>query len=290
MMEQQRRYFLLSEPCSAAEIPKMMCRVVANKYLPLQRYAPKEPLGGDVEPSHNTNQVIPDILPPASKSASQADFMRNARDASLKASLMALFGIGAGRGDDATVKLDSKEVKRYTLANPKEYFEKLMRNELYARDVNQILDDCDGRKAYLVTGFLTTNDALWTFSSSVSSTKEFNVTIPVAEVLGVPVPISGLDPELSTTISRSRERSRQMRVLEEEIFAVAYSVIRSRGTGWIKRGAPTAVLTGPVRVKARHLAFGDDSGEEVDDEDSVDGLELIDEDEEGLDDARGVEF
>lgn len=55
-----------------------------------------------------------------------------------------------------------------------------------------------------------------------------------------------------------------MRVVEEEIFAVAYYVVR-RETAYAfhaPRVRHAASLRGQARVKSKHLAFGEESDEE----------------------------
>ena len=288
------RFFLLEETCPASEIPKMMGRVVADKYFPMEYYAPKEPLSS--EPSHNTDDIIPGILPKPSPSTDRKDVLQNTKETGLKASLTALFGLEHTKDKQELATLETEEVRRYSLHNPREYFNKLMENELYAEDVNELLES-KGR-AYLVTGFLTTKGALWTFSNTKSNRNAVDASVPVTGLAGATIPIPGLkDPHISASDSKIYGRQRHMRVPEEEIFAVAYSVVKRSSTLGLQRPhvRHNVVLRSSMRVKGRHHGFGDDSDEEVDndedeDEESKLGLLVFDEDEELRNAPLGLEY
>jgi hypothetical protein len=141
--------------------------------------------------------------------------------------MTSLFGLGAENKWEDRILLETEEVNRYALNNPKQYFSRLMENDLYARDVEELLKETKGR-AYFVTGFLKTKGALWTFSNSKTHRHEASATFPISTIGAGPVAILApeLDPQVSGSFARSRERVRRMIVEEEEIFAVAYSIIK----------------------------------------------------------------
>lgn len=85
--------------------------------------------------------------------------LQSTKEASLKGSLTGLFGLDVSHGHSDLVRLETTQVKRYTLSNLAQYFHRLMRDEQYAADVESLLES-SGNKAYLVTGFLTTEGAL----------------------------------------------------------------------------------------------------------------------------------
>lgn len=93
--------------------------VVADKYFPLERYAPKEPLSGG--PSHNMNDIIPGILPEPSPSTDREDVLQNTKETVLKASLTALFGLEHTKDNQELASLETKDVTRYSLENPREH-------------------------------------------------------------------------------------------------------------------------------------------------------------------------
>jgi hypothetical protein len=260
----QRRFFVLDESCPASEIPNMMCRVVADKLLPLAKFAPIEPLSPS-EPRHNPQDIIASILPPPSLSTNRKDFLEAVHSNKLSASLTSFFGFDFARSTEERLILQTKSVKRYTLNNPEVYFKTLMQNEYYARDIRQLLED--SKHAYLVVGFLTTTGAIWTQSRGKNSHDSASVTLPISELAGVPMP--QLDAKLCPSRTVAMKQSREMRVAQEEIFAIAYCSVKLSYS--FDKTAPklmkkTPVVGPPKRAKAKHLAMGGESDEEIDDD------------------------
>jgi hypothetical protein len=155
----ERRFFILDETIPATEIESFMCRVVALKNLPLTKFVPFPPISPG-EPSHNTNDITPSILPTPSLSTSRKEFLKVVREREIKVGLTAFFGLDFARNKEESRSLESQLIKRYTLSNPEHHFQKLMENEHYARDIHTLLDSNKLHHAYLVTGFLTTTGAI----------------------------------------------------------------------------------------------------------------------------------
>lgn len=262
----ERRFFILNETVPATDIGSFMCRVVASKTLPLIKFAPSPPMAPGDHP-HNTNDIIPSILPTPSLSTNRKEVVQVIRERGISIALTSFFDLNFARSRDEKSMLESQLVKRYTLPNPEHYFQRLMQNEHYARDVRTLLDNSHFHRAYLVTGFMTTKGAVWKTDSGQKKTNGFEVTVPVSELAAVPVPGS-LDFRFGPTVMTSTQQNREMRVADEEIFAVSYSVVKlaysvSRSAGIITK----APKVGPAkRAKAHHLALGcdDDSDEEID--------------------------
>lgn len=261
----KRRHFLLEDSIPVTEIASMMCRVVSSKTLPLNRFAPYSTISSN-EPSHNTNDIIPSILPTPSSSSNRKDFLNSIHDHKIRTTLASFFGLNITSSEGESVALECLEVKRYTLPNPEKYFESLLANQLYARDVHDILEKSTSNQAYLVTGFLTTTGTVWKTGNGRSMTDSVAAKLPLAEVTGVPVP--GLfDLGASAEKTTANRHLREMYVAEEEIFAVAYSTVKLSRT--FSRSAPHFMTKSPVvgrpkRAGARHLALGLDSDEEID--------------------------
>lgn len=136
-----------------------------------------------------------------------------------------LAGFHVTRNEEQSRTLESESVKRYVLPNPEHYFEELMKNENYSRDVRALLEKVRPHHAYLVTGFLTTTKSAWKIDGSQDSKTALNVTVPVSTVL--PVAVAGaVDIDGSLGGSGSSQQSDERAVAEEEIFAVSYSVAR----------------------------------------------------------------
>jgi hypothetical protein len=242
----------------------MLCRVVADKLLPLHAYAPVEPISPD-EPTHNTCDIIPNILPEKHFTyANRMDFVKGVKEGQIHTALASFFGIDLASKSQEGLTLKSGQAKRYTLNNPDQKFKELMRNELYARDVRELLKKTTFGKAYLVVGFLTTSGALWTQSETRGRTAGFQLTVPVTETLGSPIP-GFADPQINASTSTQSQQGRHMHVVEEEIFAVAYDEVRFSYSVDIHefKMRPDVVHHRPVLAQARHLAFGGDSDDEI---------------------------
>ena len=262
----RRRYFVLDETCPASEIPSMIGRVVADKLLPLTKFAPIEPLTS-TEPRHNPQDIIPSILPAPSLSTNRKDFLETLDAGGIKASLASFFGFNFTTTDEEGLNMKSQDVKRYTLNNPEQYFKILMQNELYARDVWELLES--STKAYFVVGFLTVTGAIWTQTSGQHSHGSATINVPISELAGVPMP--QLDVQFGPSRTTTFNQSRTMRVVQEEIFAIAYCPAKTRYS--FDKTAPrfikkTPRLGPPKRAKAKRLAMGYGSSDEEIEDDS----------------------
>jgi hypothetical protein len=263
-----RRYFLLQESVPATEVGNFLCRVVVSKTLPLARFAPFSLPG---TPAYNSNDIIPSILPEAFLSTIDEQSLSTVRERRISLQLSALLGLSATRSETETRTLKSRCLRRYSLPNPDVYFQELMRNESYARDVRALLDETWPRHAYLVTGFLTATDSSWSAKTNQGTTRGFNITIPISEIVSTPLPVPGLaDVGIAPEWSTSTEQSSQTRVSGEEIFAVSYSVVKlsykfTRSGGFV---TSFAAVGRPKRAKAHHLALGHDEYDESDEEDN----------------------
>jgi hypothetical protein len=254
----------------------MMCRVVKHVQLPLFKYAPIEPLAlagkSEEEPPHNTNDIIPHILPEPTLTTNRKDFLSTVRNHSLKASVSKIFGLDSGLSNEQQVKLESKEVRRYTLNNPGEYFKALMQNELYERDVRDLLGETSFGTAYLVIGFLTTSDALWSQERTHKTRVEMRATVPVTEIAtGVPIPGLDIDPTLAVGASKAQTLRRTHTSPDEEIFAIAYAQVKSSKLPlW---GKKKVVIGRAKAAGANHLAFGANDSDDLEEDSDDSGSE-----------------
>lgn len=248
----------------------MMGRVVAHKLLPLQKYAPFLHTSSSSEP-HNPEDIIPDILPEPSLSTNRSDILTATTDNSVMVALGSLFGINFARNHDAQVQLETKQVKTYALRNPDEFFDRLMENEGYAKDVQKLFAGMKKRRAYFVTGFLTTAGAKWTRTLEQGRTDGFNVAVPVTALAGVPLPPGTVDPSIAPSRTVRGGAGRTMEVEAEEIFAISYNLLKIRyRLGRNHGGREGTVFKGPQKVaRLSELAFGDGEDEEQTREDTL---------------------
>lgn len=191
--------------------------------------------------------------------------------------LAKLVGFQVTRNEEQSRTLESESVKSYVLPNPDHYFEELMKNEYYARDVRVLLGKAWPRHAYLVTGFLTTTKSAWKMEGSQNNKTSLNVAVPVSSVL--PAAVAGavaINGGIYGLVSA--QQSDERAVAKEEIFAVSYSVARlsyrPSASKTLFTSNPT--IGQPKRAKAHHLALGHNGEEEEEEEvdwDSDDAVE-----------------
>lgn len=274
-----------------------MGRVVADKFLPLQKFAPSSPLSSTSRP-HNPEDIIPNILPKPSVSKNRKEILSVADKQGLSVVLGSLFGINLARTNEERVQLESQSVKQYALSNPDDFFDLLMAEDLYAADVQKLLANTKRGHAYLVTGFLTTCGTLWTRTNGKSQTAGFSVTVPVAEIVGVPQSAL-VDPTVNPYRTAKTGLQRQMHVADEEIFAVSYSLVKIRYS--FDKNAPhftkrTPTVGPPVRANVHQLALGDDDDDEEEEQETT-GAEDADvfivdmeDDEDGEENAPSLEL
>lgn len=271
----QRKYFILDETIPATEVDGFMCRVVEAMSQPLARFAPFRPLTPG-QPSHNTDEIIPGILPQPSLSTDRKELIQIFREKGVSAQLSALLGFEITRGLSETRKLESDLVKQYTLPNPERYFEALMQNEHYAQDVRALLESAKSHRAYLVTGFLTAVNASWTIETATNTANSLDANAPLSTLINAPVP-SMLDFGLQPRVCSGAQQSRELSSEGEDIFAVSYSVVKLKPQGRPLPGfgIKAPVLGRPKRAKAYHLALGhdEDSDEEIEFESDEENIE-----------------
>jgi hypothetical protein len=266
-----RRYFILEESLPASDIPKILGRVVVNKLLPMHHsYAPFPPEKD--EPRHNAEDIIPNILPDPSIWPNRKDFLTHTSDWKIRGGLANVLGIENSHENKKGVSLKSEELKCYALSNTARHFKILMGNELFARDVCELLKDSRRSHAYFVVGFLTTKGAHWTEFATRSRRAEFDVTAPVLEAIGSPLQGIG-DPQIAPGFGTSETYRRTMKIEDERIFAMAYDIVK---TSYKFEMSPRKFVqsnfidAGPIRASAKYLAFSNDSDEEEEDDDDDD--------------------
>ena len=258
------RYFLLDETIPAKEISRMMCRVVVDKLLPLHQFAPREPSSID-EPSHHTNDIIPDILPEPSISTSRQDFITTVHRSEILSNLTTYLGLDLSRENQQSVSLHSDSVKRFALSNPSIQFDRLVANPLYARDVFDLLQKAHHGKAYLVVGFLTVTGAVWQHNGTREHSEGARVSVPIGDITGMGISSQlGLDAGLKLGNKHGNSVQSTMRVSEEEIFAIAYCEVKVKRE--FIRDAPhfvrkTLAFGQAKRSKGHHMTFGHDDDE-----------------------------
>ncbi|KAJ5722280.1 hypothetical protein N7488_000315 [Penicillium malachiteum] len=272
------RYFLLDETIPAKEISRMMCRVVVDKLLPLHHFAPSEPSSTE-EPSHHTNDIIPDILPEPCISTSRQDFVTSVHRSEIVSTLTTYLGLDLSRENQQSVSLHSDSVKRFTLSNPESQFDRLVANPLYARDVFNLLQKARLGKAYLVVGFLTVTGAVWQHKRNREHSERGTIGVPVGDLVGIGIGSqAGLDAGLRLGNTQGTCAQFTMHISEEEIFAIAYCEVKVKRE--FTRNAPhfvkkTLAFGQAKRNKGHHLTFGHDDDEVEPSSEEEDAIEKV---------------
>ena len=253
----RNRFFVLPYSLHESHIPHLMGRIVLDPFDPLRRFAP--------DPSHdgfNPEDIVPNIRPEPIPYRSRKDVIRAASSVTLQGSLASYFGAHADSTSSQSVEFESDIVKRYQMINNVVVFGKLMADGRYSALVERLWGEAKTDGVLLVTGFLSTKMTRWTTSAGRGTGVGVNVEVPAGELLGAP--IDG-NPGMNASVSREAGHDMSGQVDVEEIFAVAYDVIKHKHTldkkakHWV---ATTTVLGDEKRTKAGHLAFGEEDSEE----------------------------
>lgn len=263
-----RRYFIIAEPLPASDLSNILGRVVEDKLLPMRSYAPVSSSPGSQSPPHNPSDIIQDILPNPTLWTNRNDFFSHTSDWRIAGGLSSVLSIDHGNKIERGISLESSELKSYSLTNTMNIFEKLMSNEHYSFDVNELLKRSRRGHAYFIVGLMTTKGAMWKEFTTQSRRSGLEVTVPVLEAVGSPLVGIG-DPTISPGFEKSEHLKRKIKIEDEVIFALAYDVIKESrrldldAKAFIKT---SLVNIGPKRAKARHLAFAPDKNSDDDDE------------------------
>ncbi|CVL11808.1 hypothetical protein FPRO06_13103 [Fusarium proliferatum] len=273
MSYQERKFFVLRDPLSAPEAASLLGRLVTSIESPLDSFAPyPDPR----RPPHNTNDILPSILPEPEVSNFSDQTITVAKDHGFSVQLSALLNINLSRNCEESIRLESDLVKKYVLSSPEIYFEQLMENGDYAKDAQDLLSKAKRNRGYLITGFITASETTWTTENTTGRGGGFDVTVPVGQACGIPD--SGfLDVSLGANSVTSHTQSHTRHVAEEQIIAISYANVQLSGKPiWPSRRVDyKPVITGPKKAKAHHLAMSNQDGDDLEelewDSDDEDG-------------------
>ncbi|KAG5749910.1 hypothetical protein H9Q69_012446 [Fusarium xylarioides] len=279
MSYQERKFFVLRDPLSAPEAPSLLGRLVTSIESPLDRFAPyPDPR----RPPHNTNDILPSILPEPQVSNLSDQTITVAKDHGFSVQLSALLNINLSRNSEESIRLESDLVKKYVLSSPEIYFEQLMENGDYAKDARDLLSKAKRNRGYLITGFITASGTTWTTENTTGRGGGFDATVPVGQACGIPD--SGfLDVSLGANSVTSHTQSHTRHVVGEQIIAISYATVQLSGKPiWPSRNVNyIPVITGPKKAKAHHLAMSNNDGDDMEevewDSDDEDGAICISE-------------
>lgn len=131
---------------------------------------------------------------------------------------------------NASIHINSKQVKSYYLDNNGEWFRDIVRSEDVRKWVERTIDE--GEDIYVVVGYHTILDALIAEHSRGQKLLDGNLAIPVSSALlasGVVVPFGGLtDTRLAGSSGQAEDLQRQFVAQGEQIIAVQYRKVQFR--------------------------------------------------------------
>ncbi|KAK1834984.1 hypothetical protein QBC39DRAFT_182641 [Podospora conica] len=264
----RRKFFILKYPLDAKAIPSMLLRVVGDKYNPSASYAAP----GTFLPAilaqgaeHSEASVEgPPLLPAPTLTLNRRECFEAARTKGAKLKLARLLHLEGDRNHEERIEMESAVVKRYSLDNAPAQFRALMARDVgYAREVRGVLARKreGSRRAYLVDGFMTAEDATWSRGTKRGFSSGLGVTI-VPPLEGVVA--AGLEVEAHVSLSRHVGRESAWMAPGEEIFAVSYLEVKLAGEGFLGTGPKTVVVGDTVVASNLTAALaGSGSGREV---------------------------
>ncbi len=241
-------------------IPSFMGRMVVDPLDPNKRYFP------DITEPGPQN-IIPGIAEDPIPYKSRADIIQSAQATSLKVILASYFKLCGESSAENSVTFQSDIVKRYQMTQNELRLKKLMENADFSQGVTKLLEQYG--KLYMVVGFLTTKATTWDMKAGKGRMATARAEIPLGEMTGLPNMPS---VALGGTYQQTAHAGMTGEVEEEEIFAVAYDVLKKKRTlDWNSSMYVSSrpVLGAEKRVKGGFGALGDDDSEpEVDDVES----------------------
>jgi hypothetical protein len=98
---------------------------------------------------------------------------------SVNFALTSFFGIDLAKSATQKAELESMKVKQYSLKQPFQIFQHLMKDPNYETDMLALLNESWRGKAFMVVGFLTTSGAIWKLDNGRSLTTALTANIPI---------------------------------------------------------------------------------------------------------------
>lgn len=131
---------------------------------------------------------------------------------------------------NASIHINTKQVKTYYLDNHGEWFRDIVRLEDVRKWIERTIDE--GEDIYVVIGYHTVLDARIAEHSREQKLLDGNLAIPFSSALlasGVVVPFGELtDPRLAGSSGQAEDSQRQFVAQGEQIIAVQYRKVRFR--------------------------------------------------------------
>jgi hypothetical protein len=189
----RRRYFIISELDLEKAVESTMGRVIGEAFYPFNYWAPDGlgvPDDDEDYKRRNTQDIIPNILPKPRISMSRKDFLQSDMQPKIFGALVRFLNsdlqtdvvhipLAKFFSSDpkyAESETGNAQVKIYSLKEPKVVFERLMQDELFAKDLRELLNEEPDKKGYMVVGFVTAEGVRWRDEAKNSGGEEIFAT------------------------------------------------------------------------------------------------------------------
>ncbi len=256
-----KRFFVLPYSLPSSHIPHLLGRIVLDPVNPLRCFIPvpdDEAAGG-----FNPEDVVPTLRREPFVYHDCTEVVRAGTNTRLRARLSDFLGLEAGASTSNSAELRAAVVRRYEMVSHDTVFRRFMAHDKFRGLIEGILEDGKGGEALMVVGFYTAERARWVTSRTSGREHGVDVQVPVGAIVGIPV---GVDPGIGVSVGAEAEHSMIREVQGEEIFAIAYDVVKKKHSldrtakRWV---SSTPVLGDEKRVQAGHLVMGQGGEEEL---------------------------
>ena len=200
--------------------------------------------------------IVPGITAKPIPYKSRADVIRRATSSSLQAVLTKYFDLRLSTNTESTVALHGDEVKRYQIIQNEVKFERLMKDQKFERETQTLMAKSFRGRVYLIVGFSTAKGTQWDVEVSKSRMAAARAQLPTGTASGAG---PDLDVGAETATSHWEQKTMTGEVEQEEIFAVAYDVVKPKHSIPWKSSrylAERPVLGDEKRASGSHLSLG----------------------------------
>lgn len=259
------KFIVLPYSLHGKHISTFMGRIVQDPLDPLRRFVPED------YKNSGPDRICPGILEEPIAYATRADIAKSADTRHLNLVLTIYFALAGKLDTSESISKDGDLVKRYQMSQNTLRLERLLADPSFRAETLKLVTESKGKKLFFVVGFLTTEGTEWKLEGKESRLGVARGRVPVG-------PLTGNTPDLDVSAAVEWESNRTKnvtgRVEQEEIFAVAYDVLKPPHTSMLfrrnKQPSENPVLAGQFRATRDHLSLGkDESDEELDEDDGA---------------------
>jgi hypothetical protein len=212
------KFILLKGTLPANHIPHMLGRVVVNQQNPLDDFVPHAE--GGFEKGLNPDDIISNISDEAVKSEDLEMLKNRATGAEIRGKLSDILDAHISRKTTNNFEVSARVVVRKSMIQIRHKFERLMRDERYKTQVEELYNFHKDKKLALVTGVLISRELRYTVDQAKQKGAGLAAYFPVGQWLGVPA--KSLDVGAKAEYSSVKAEAVGAVIDDEVIFALRY--------------------------------------------------------------------